>query len=77
VSAPGSIVESQKQQQQQLARSPSNPYFAMPMKEPPKYDEAVRSKQSQVCDRILNIRIRMALVIGWSQYLCQAIWGVL
>jgi hypothetical protein len=70
VSAPGSIVESQKQQQQQqqqLARSPSNVYFAMPMKEPPKYDEAVRSKQSQVCDWILTICIRMAPVIGWSQ----------
>lgn len=44
VSMPHSLLDMQKQQ---VSRSQSNPFFTIPLKEPPKYDDAVRSKQQQ------------------------------
>lgn len=41
---PGAPSEDQKLQ---VSRTVPNPFFSIPLKEPPKYDEAVRSKQQQ------------------------------
>ncbi|KAL8576717.1 hypothetical protein ACOMHN_025190 [Nucella lapillus] len=40
-----SLVSQKQQQQQQPSHCLSNSFFSMPLKEPPRYDEAVRSKQ--------------------------------
>ncbi|CAL1540625.1 unnamed protein product [Lymnaea stagnalis] len=53
-SLPSSPLVADQQQKMNIQRCTSNPYFSGPLKEPPRYDEAIKIKQQQTVPSLNN-----------------------